>query len=286
MADETPQFGTPRRTGRLPPRSAGPAPACRRRPASGLPCEPQTDSRPTARRGRRDLRYQRHLVHLAGARQEDLGVRAGDRGACPGVATRPRPASPHPQPGRPAPPRRARRTPTMRFPGCSGWSTRPHRTSLPSTTCISTTSYGTRLTGGSGMTRRLLPADRRNLLWMMFSDSENRARMVRWEPAARAVLSQFRSAACQRPDDPRFAAIAAQLTEASPEFRRWWAEYPVRDFRPATIGVDHPEIGRLSLEMFQFRPVEHPECSWSCRYPGPGMISSGSPRCSAPRSRH
>jgi hypothetical protein len=105
----------------------------------------------------------------------------------------------------------------------------------------------------------LLPADRRNLLWMMFSDTENRARMVRWEPAARAVLSQFRSAVGHRPDDPRFAAMVAQLTKASPEFRRWWAEYPIRDFRPATIGVDHPEIGRLNLEMFQFRPVEHPD---------------------------
>jgi transcriptional regulator with XRE-family HTH domain len=105
----------------------------------------------------------------------------------------------------------------------------------------------------------LLPADRRNLLWMMFSDTENQARMARWEPAARAVLSQFRAAAGQRPGDPRFAAIVAQLTEASPEFRRWWAEYPVRDFKPATIVVNHPEIGRLNLEMFQFRPVEHPD---------------------------
>jgi hypothetical protein len=105
----------------------------------------------------------------------------------------------------------------------------------------------------------LLPADRRNLVWMMFNDAENRARMVRWEPAARAVLSQFRSVVGQKSDDPRFAAIVAQLTEASPEFRGWWAEYPVRDFRPATIGVHHPEIGRLNLEMFQFRPVEHPD---------------------------
>jgi transcriptional regulator with XRE-family HTH domain len=105
----------------------------------------------------------------------------------------------------------------------------------------------------------LLPAERRNLLWMMFNDAENRARMVRWEPAARAVLSQFRAAAGQRPDDPRYAAITAELTEASPEFREWWAEYPIRYFRPATIGIDHPEIGRLDLEMFQFRPVEHPD---------------------------
>ncbi len=105
----------------------------------------------------------------------------------------------------------------------------------------------------------MLPADRRNLLWMMFSDAENRARMVRWESAARAVLSQFRAAAGQRPGDPRFATITAELTEASAEFREWWAEYPIRDFRPATIRIDHPEIGRLDLEMFQFRPVEHPD---------------------------
>jgi hypothetical protein len=105
----------------------------------------------------------------------------------------------------------------------------------------------------------MLSAERRNLLWMMFSDAENRTRMVRWESAAHAVLSQFRSAAGQRPGDPRFAAIAAELTEISPEFREWWAEYPIRDFKPATIGIDHPEIGRLDLEMFQFRPVEHPD---------------------------
>ena len=105
----------------------------------------------------------------------------------------------------------------------------------------------------------MLPAGRRNLVWMMFSDEQNRARMVRWEAAARAVLSQFRAAAGQRPGDRRFTAIVAELTEVSREFREWWAEYPIRDFRPATIEIDHPEIGRLGLEMFQLRPVEHPD---------------------------
>jgi transcriptional regulator with XRE-family HTH domain len=97
---------------------------------------------------------------------------------------------------------------------------------------------------------------RRNLLWMMFTDAENRARMVSWETAARAVLSQFRAAVGKRPDDPRFKGLVAGLTEASPEFRTWWAEYPVRYFRPATIGIEHPEVGRIALEMFQVRPVE------------------------------
>jgi hypothetical protein len=42
-------------------------------------------------------------------------------------------------------------------------------------------------------------------------------------------------------------------------FRAWWAEYPIRSFRPATIAVDHPAAGVIELEMFQLRPVEHPD---------------------------
>jgi hypothetical protein len=37
------------------------------------------------------------------------------------------------------------------------------------------------------------------------------------------VLSQFRASAAQQPDDLRFATIVAELTEAGPEFRTWWA---------------------------------------------------------------
>jgi transcriptional regulator with XRE-family HTH domain len=98
-----------------------------------------------------------------------------------------------------------------------------------------------------------LPASRRNMLWMMFTSPDNRARMVRWESAARAVLSQFRAAA-----GPRFAELAAALTEASPQFRDWWAEYPVRYFRPAAIAVRHPQAGLIRLEMFQLRLVDQP----------------------------
>jgi hypothetical protein len=103
-----------------------------------------------------------------------------------------------------------------------------------------------------------LPASRRNMLWMMFTDPGNRARMVHWESAARAVLSQFRAAVGRRPDDPRFAELVAALTESSPQFRDWWAEYPVRYFRPATIAIKHPEAGLIQLEMFQLRLVDQP----------------------------
>jgi transcriptional regulator with XRE-family HTH domain len=103
-----------------------------------------------------------------------------------------------------------------------------------------------------------LPADRRNLLWMMFTDVENRARMTTWDRAARALLSQFRAAAGRSPDDPRFGELVTALTEVSPQFRDWWGEYPVRYFRPAQIRIAHPQAGRVSLEMFQLRLEDEP----------------------------
>jgi hypothetical protein len=93
----------------------------------------------------------------------------------------------------------------------------------------------------------------RNMVWMMFTDPDNRARMARWEPAARAVLSQFRAAAGQRPD-ARFRELVERLSAASAEFAQWWADYPIRDFRAATIAVD-----QVALEMFQLRLVEQPD---------------------------
>jgi transcriptional regulator with XRE-family HTH domain len=112
-----------------------------------------------------------------------------------------------------------------------------------------------------------MPPDRRNLVWMMFTDTANRDRMVRWEPAARAVLSQFRAAVGKRPKDPRFTELVSALDAASPEFRAWWPEYPVRDFKPVTIAIDHPYAGRISLDMYQLRPVEHPDLLFVLQIP-------------------
>jgi transcriptional regulator with XRE-family HTH domain len=104
-----------------------------------------------------------------------------------------------------------------------------------------------------------LPLGRRNMLWMMLTDAENRARMVRWEQAAQAVLSQFRTVVGRSPDDPRFAELVTALNEASPHFRDWWAGYPVRYFRPATIGIKDPGEGLIWLQMFQLRLVDQPD---------------------------
>ena len=112
-----------------------------------------------------------------------------------------------------------------------------------------------------------LPADRRNLVWMMFAGAPRGAGTRHWEPAARAVLSQFRIAASQRPGDLRFAELVAALTEASPQFRAWWAEYPVRSFRPVTIIIDHPVAGPVAVELYQLRLAERPDITLVLQVP-------------------
>lgn len=104
-----------------------------------------------------------------------------------------------------------------------------------------------------------LPADRRNLLWWMFTDERTRAMMPRWEPAARAILGQFRALVGRTPDDPHLNSIVAGLTEASPQFRIWWQAYPVQDFHASSITLDHPAAGPLSLDVYQLRLVENPD---------------------------
>ncbi|MEU3014416.1 helix-turn-helix transcriptional regulator [Nocardia asteroides] len=104
-----------------------------------------------------------------------------------------------------------------------------------------------------------LPPGRRNLLWWMYTDERNRAMMRRWEAAARAILSQFRVLLGNNPGDPRLVQVVSELSTASAEFRTWWSEYPVQDFQPTTIGIDHPGAGSIDLELFHMRLVENPE---------------------------
>lgn len=111
---------------------------------------------------------------------------------------------------------------------------------------------------------------RRNWVWLLFTDAAVRARMPGWEAAARAVLGQFRAAAGQGGHDPRFAELVAALQAASPQFRAWWADYPVREFRPAVITVAHPQAGPIALELFQLRPAEHPDALLVVQVPATG----------------
>ena len=103
-----------------------------------------------------------------------------------------------------------------------------------------------------------VPEDRRNLLWLFFTDPGLRELVDGWEGRARALIAQFRAVAGRYPADTRLQRIVANLSETSPEFRDWWANYTVGGFTNPDHVIIHPVAGRIAFDLTQLRFVQHP----------------------------
>jgi transcriptional regulator with XRE-family HTH domain len=103
-----------------------------------------------------------------------------------------------------------------------------------------------------------VPADRRNLVWLMFTDASVRTLLLDWASTARMVVAQFRASAGKHPEDTGFDRLAGELADRSEEFRQTWETYSVAEFDVAVNHLDHPICGRLDLDLFHLRVAEHP----------------------------
>lgn len=73
-----------------------------------------------------------------------------------------------------------------------------------------------------------LPAEARNVVWMMFAIPELQTMIEDWAGHAQRVLAQFRLDWGRYRGDPRFAELVADLSARSPEFRAWWPLHHVQ----------------------------------------------------------
>ncbi|MBB3343468.1 helix-turn-helix transcriptional regulator [Luteimonas sp. RC10] len=69
------------------------------------------------------------------------------------------------------------------------------------------------------------PPERRNLLWLLFTDEGMRTRLVDWDAQARAMLSSYRRDHARGAQDADAQALVDSLRRASPEFAAWWAHH-------------------------------------------------------------
>ena len=99
----------------------------------------------------------------------------------------------------------------------------------------------------------------RNLLWFLFAHPSWDRTKPDWEGTAKSNLARFRAQHARRPDDPSFAALIAELGEASPEFRAWWPRHEVITEQAGTKTIEHPELGTLRLHHLQSTPTSDPE---------------------------
>ena len=97
-----------------------------------------------------------------------------------------------------------------------------------------------------------VPAERRNMLWLVFASADHRAAIPDWQADARGMVARFRLEFGRRRDDRDFLALIEELRGVSPEFHRWWAEQDVARRPLATKRLHSPKVGTMEFEQANF----------------------------------
>ncbi|MFI9328415.1 helix-turn-helix domain-containing protein [Kitasatospora sp. NPDC052868] len=103
-----------------------------------------------------------------------------------------------------------------------------------------------------------VPADRRNLMWLMAADNRLRAVLHDWEPLAMNVFQHFRAQAGPALGDSRTGEVYRRLDADAPELRHWWGCHSVAELTARTVTVEPAGIGPVRLALSSFHPVDDP----------------------------
>ncbi len=69
--------------------------------------------------------------------------------------------------------------------------------------------------------------ERRNLLWLLFTDPLLHARFADWEPQAQQMLSSFRRDFARATQEADIHELVDELARVSPLFKQWWRKNDV-----------------------------------------------------------
>lgn len=104
----------------------------------------------------------------------------------------------------------------------------------------------------------LIPADRRNLMWLMVADTRLR-RVIRhedWEPLAMSVFRHFRAQTGTYPPDEKTAGLYERLTREVPELSHWWGCHSVGELTARPVTVEPEGAAPVRFGLSSFRPVD------------------------------
>jgi hypothetical protein len=103
-----------------------------------------------------------------------------------------------------------------------------------------------------------VPPEHRNALRGLLMNDHVRSTISDWEVELPIVIGRFRYESGKYPGDPRFAAVIAELTESSAEFRELWQRSKVRPFVDRELILNHHALGKLHISKVQLRPIDQP----------------------------
>ncbi|GII28260.1 helix-turn-helix transcriptional regulator [Planotetraspora mira] len=93
----------------------------------------------------------------------------------------------------------------------------------------------------------LTQGQRPNLAKQVVLEPAMRDLMVNWADQVRNVAAYLRMATGDLSDDTQLAELIGELSIKSSEFARFWAVHPVSQCTNGVYELDHPMVGRLTL---------------------------------------
>jgi transcriptional regulator with XRE-family HTH domain len=87
----------------------------------------------------------------------------------------------------------------------------------------------------------------RNRLRDVFLEPAEQALYPDWDTAVARLVAGFRQSVGTDTDDPRFIELVGELSLASDRFRKLWARHDVEPREGASVTLDHPQVGLLTL---------------------------------------
>ncbi len=113
---------------------------------------------------------------------------------------------------------------------------------------------------------KVVPADyaklaprERNILRLMFNNSDVRRAQPDWESAARFVVAAFRAEAVRAGAEENIKGLVDELCQESPEFAAMWRDHDVRTYGEGTKQLRHPKVGLIALEYSAFAVDGRPD---------------------------
>ncbi|MFC7465660.1 helix-turn-helix transcriptional regulator [Brachybacterium sp. GCM10030252] len=101
-----------------------------------------------------------------------------------------------------------------------------------------------------------MPARDRNVARWLFLDASNRTRYPDWEEVAGPTVAALRAAHNPAEPDAELEELVGELSVASPEFARFWADYRMFKHGHGTKRIFHPTVGVMTLS---YETLEVPE---------------------------
>ncbi|WP_369790794.1 helix-turn-helix transcriptional regulator [Rouxiella sp. WC2420] len=106
-----------------------------------------------------------------------------------------------------------------------------------------------------------MPLKQRNVLRMVFLNTEKRRLMPEWENIAGFLVANFRAETARAGMSDTARLLIDELSAASPEFQALWLDQNVRNHGEGTKKIQHPEVGIIALDYSSFAVDGNPNLS-------------------------